>query len=399
MTTGTSTTGVWDSPPNDKFHYAKSWSGTNGKTITDRATRKPNWNPYVMSMGRMKSSNANKLGYLDSFSGGAYKQVDNHSFETSGGSMPGTIGYRASTGSGTLFPIAFPTSTFNLFWGPSQEYTLLGRLLKKVNGHGLNLGVSLAEVDKLAGTVLSTLKTIAFGAEDLAKGNFARFARRFGTDPPTRDVVRSLKLKDIPGRFLEMQYAWIPTIQDCFEAATAFEALSNGPRQAVFRKTYRIGRDLTYNTNYCRNLPQQVTISKTYLFEMYEEMDAFRQMGLTNPATILWERLPWSFVVDWFMPIGSYLDLIGQVPFMKGRWLETKSMKWNTAGTFGFGLHSTPAAPFVDCDWERFHLTRNPIGNPGVPFPDFSVNGAVHGKRVWNAIALTSQKLIKLAGA
>lgn len=32
------------------------------------------------------------------------------------------------------------------------------------------------------------------------------------------------------------------------------------------------------------------------------------QLGLTNPALLAWELLPWSFVIDWFIPIGNYLQ-------------------------------------------------------------------------------------------
>jgi hypothetical protein len=32
------------------------------------------------------------------------------------------------------------------------------------------------------------------------------------------------------------------------------------------------------------------------------------QFGITNPASLTWELLPWSFVADWFIPIGPYLE-------------------------------------------------------------------------------------------
>jgi hypothetical protein len=31
-------------------------------------------------------------------------------------------------------------------------------------------------------------------------------------------------------------------------------------------------------------------------------------MGLTNPLLIAWELLPWSFVVDWFLPVGKFVE-------------------------------------------------------------------------------------------
>jgi hypothetical protein len=35
-------------------------------------------------------------------------------------------------------------------------------------------------------------------------------------------------------------------------------------------------------------------------------------LGLTNPLNVAWELVPFSFVVDWFIPIGSFFD--GLVP-------------------------------------------------------------------------------------
>jgi hypothetical protein len=34
------------------------------------------------------------------------------------------------------------------------------------------------------------------------------------------------------------------------------------------------------------------------------------QTGFTNPINLLWELLPFSFVADWFLPIGNYLEAL-----------------------------------------------------------------------------------------
>jgi hypothetical protein len=287
----------------------------------------------------------------------------------------------------------FPLSRFQIFWTDREESALLSKLLKKVKGHEMDLGVSLAEVDKLAGTVLGTLKSIVYGVNDLRRLNFAAFARRFSASPPRKDAVDKMKLLDISGRYLEMRYAWEPTIQDCFEAAKAFEAISNGPRQLYNRAAKHKEYQLSWNTNYLVGVPQVVEVRRSYLFELYEEMGFARQLGLMNPATILWERIPFSFVLDWFMPIGTYLNLIGQIPFMKGRFLRTSSIRTSTAGTgfpLGSGREQSGISP--DCDFELFNLERSVLGSPpSVPFPAFRVHGAVQGKRILNAIALAHQ--------
>ena len=34
------------------------------------------------------------------------------------------------------------------------------------------------------------------------------------------------------------------------------------------------------------------------------------QVGMINPLEIVWERLPYSFVVDWFAPVGPWLNAL-----------------------------------------------------------------------------------------
>jgi len=46
-----------------------------------------------------------------------------------------------------------------------------------------------------------------------------------------------------------------------------------------------------------------------------ENLSLWNDIGLVNPAAIAWELVPFSFVVDWFYPIGQYIssvtDLLG----------------------------------------------------------------------------------------
>jgi hypothetical protein len=197
-----------------------------------------------------------------------------------------------------------------------------------------------------------------------------------------------------------MRYAWEPAIGDAFEAATAFEAISNGPRVKTFKAFKKTQDDRVVLTNYDCPMVIHTEVLRGYHFEMYEEMGFARQLGLVNPAGIIWERIPWSFVFDWFMPIGSYLNLIGQIPFMKGRWMKTSIIRQTCRGSAVMPETSyvSPYPPYPDCDSNRFNLLRetNFTVPPSVPFPNFKVHGAVHGKRVMNAVALATQVVGKL---
>lgn len=389
MTTGAWTTGAKISTT--KLHAAKSWLGSDGKTISGRVTHKTKWNDYLMCHIWFQSGNPNEIEVKDPGTGVVSKRT-NHSWDAGGGSPPHCSGYGNVPG---LISPFFPTSQFNSIWTASEELKLQSKLLKKIKGHELHLGVSFAEVDKLAGTIHGTLRNLVFGINDLRRLKFREFARRFGASPPRKDRVEKLKLLDISGRFLEMRYAWEPTIADAYEAAKAFEALSNGPRQYLNRAKRRKTIPSFYNTNYCR-VNQTVEVSRSYIFEMYEELGAFRQMGLADPLSVIWERVPLSFVADWFIPIGTYLSLIGQIPYLKGRFCRTSSMRWNTSGSYQCDPAVSggwlPAPLKANADWVRFNLERVPTGGPpNVPFPNFTVAGAVAGKRLQNAIALAHQ--------
>lgn len=335
-----------------------------------------------MASAKFRSSNPNLVGYTD-LNGANYIQRTNHTWYNCIGPF---------TGTGEVSPV-FPTSIFNTYWGSREESALLSKLLKKVKGHDADLGVSLAEVDKLAGTVSGTIKNLAYFAVDLSRGKFAQAARRLGSRPPRKDRVEKLRTLDISGRFLEMRYAWEPTIKDSFEVCKAFEEISNGPRTARTRAGKRYQHTVVTSTNYCPGIPSVVEVNRSYIFEQYEEMAFARQLGLANPATIIWERIPWSFVFDWFIPVGNYLSLIGQVPYLKGRWCRTSSIR-QTVGATGTnrGTGRLPALPHPQAECERFNLERSTtLTPPSVPFPSFRVHGAVQGKRVMNAIALAHQ--------
>lgn len=52
--------------------------------------------------------------------------------------------------------------------------------------------------------------------------------------------------------------------------------------------------------------------------------------GLTNPAALAWELFPLSFVIDWFIPIGSFLDGLSTSLGMEFRdGYMTKHFEWS----------------------------------------------------------------------
>lgn len=387
MTTGSSVSGPTSDLQNFGFQFGKRWSGLDGRYVVNAGSRQPKWNAFEMTHRTVRIPSKVSAGPL-------YTQVGLSGPPGNYGSE-GLWAAMSQLASGSSIPLPTAGIVFDSYWNNQLEYKLLAKLLKKVKGSSYNVGVSLAEVDKFSSSVVTTIKQLGFGAADLASGRFESFARRFGTYPPKANTVRKLRTSDISGRFLEMRYAWTPAIQDIFAASEAFEALSNGPRKQVVRASeFR-----AFTKNYVGTWVDGTTnlvVRRSYAYEAYEELNALRQMGLGNPASILWERIPYSFVVDWFIPIGTYLELIGQVPFLVGRFLRNDYVEEVYDGRY---TKHPPSGGFVATTVPRCvsrvrMVRRTTPSSLSVPKPTIKVAGAVQGKRVQNAVALAHQVFI-----
>lgn len=390
MTTGSTHTGT--AATGSAYHAAKAWLGDDGQYDPVTGEEIPHF--WRMASQWLRSSNPNKIGTVNHL--GVYSQRTNHSWNKTQG-PPESIGYSA-LGDQSIAN-TFPQSQFDLIWTANEELELLAKLIAEVNSHSFNMGVSLAEVDKLAETVTSTVRNLVGGIGDLASMRLVNFVRRFGAEPPSRKKRKRLTTQDVSGRFLEMRYAWAPTIADVYEAAKAFEAISNGPRKVKFKASRRIRRQTWYGTNYCR-VPQTIEVRRAYRVLMREEVGFQAQLGLSHPGSILWERLPWSFVIDWFLPIGTYLSVLGVLPLMKARWVCTSSIRWNSYGSqkcdpvISGGFDWAPPLPQVN--WEKFNVQRTvSFVPPHIPTPKLQVAGAIQGRRIFNALALAHQVLSK----
>jgi hypothetical protein len=383
MTTGAITTGAFGIAT--KRHYFKSWTGTDGRYTTD-VPPVQKWNAYEMVTGRFRSTNPNQVGNI-------YVPWNSYSI---GDNAWGQFVYGPLTSDGLASGSFWNQTLFDTYWTANEELKLLSKLADKVRGHSFDMGVAIAESGKFAGTVANTLKNLVGGIWDLKNRRFTEFARRFGARPPKGGKRFQLTHKDVSARFLEMRYAWEPAIKDVYEAAKAFEAISNGPRKIRFKSGRRVVEEGSFSTNWLTG-PLQIEVGRSYLVEMLEQVEWSAQLGLNHPGNILWELLPWSFVADWFIPIGTYLSNLGVIPALKGRWSRTSYVRQRVSGT-KFTVSVSPdhvaAAPYPDVDLEIFRMQRLPLGtSPTIPFPTFKVAGAIQGKRVANAVALLHQTM------
>lgn len=113
--------------------------------------------------------------------------------------------------------------------------------------------------------------------------------------------------------WLEWWFGWKPLIGDIHDSIDVLQApipISHkvmGKASSGFltweswkiRSGYRTLNQMRVNLR--ELIAGRVTVSNGNLYRA-------TQLGLTNPASILWEIVPFSFVVDWFVPVGAFLN-------------------------------------------------------------------------------------------
>jgi len=123
-------------------------------------------------------------------------------------------------------------------------------------------------------------------------------------------TLKSLS-KGAADTWLEFSFGWKPLVQDIY---TGVDLLQN-PIKAVKIKASRtyevsfveqvggglIGTKRTVTGKQGCKMGCEVTISNPNLY-------LANNLGLANPALVIWELVPFSFVVDWFVSVGQFLE-------------------------------------------------------------------------------------------
>lgn len=102
--------------------------------------------------------------------------------------------------------------------------------------------------------------------------------------------------------WLEYQYGWRPLVGSIHDiVAKDFPPLP----ERYIKKSKTISFDRRLDTMYTYGYARATC---AFIAQMTHPVDATAtKLGLTNPASIAWEVVPFSFVIDWFIPVSTWL--------------------------------------------------------------------------------------------
>lgn len=192
--------------------------------------------------------------------------------------------------------------------------------------------VSLGEARETASHLASTARRLANGFLSFRKGNlkaaWSHLRGRQSVPVRHQESFRMLNKRaknenwrdDVSSAWMEFTYAWKPLLGDVDSAAKYLAQksvdrsyiLSRVSRSHRLRRRsitpYQPGGSLYPKEEWYTDDMSHVR----YTYEVYPDFlrkpSTLNELGFTDPATVMWELLPLSFVVDWFVNVGQVLE-------------------------------------------------------------------------------------------
>ncbi len=289
----------------------------------------------------------------------------------------------------------------------AMDNRMITDLLLRIKDQKVNLWQAYAEREQTAKTIGDMATRVYKGLRNLKRGDFAGAADAFGVKAKSKLVSRFStdfgkdQRKAIASGWLELQYGWLPLIGDVYGAAEALAKAHLGiPREKVKIRRTLSGERTSLSTP---NALQRLTDVGTYTIQLQygctftaqsSELKTLSELGITNPTLIGWELMPWSFVIDWFIPIGDYVaswDATLGLTFKSG--YRTEFRREKTVRKIVYGPDNGTGGKltgYAESSQEKVTCIRTKLTTfPSALLPDFKNPLGV--QHMLNAIALLQQ--------
>lgn len=307
-----------------RFFTAGSWSSYGYHEFRHKSVRPT----YVSSPLITLPGTTTKWRPPTAYERRVYSQITNQKYEMFGRLNGGGIGRRVegplnttdftngATSSSKRAPFIRPDSD------PYDDVDFANARSRAVTECLVKLGDQKADIGTALAELVKTTNHLADTAVDIWKSVKALKGRRWGELASILSKRRQFAPKVNPGMtaakyWLEYSYAWMPLLMeakglyDLYQVQLEPAMLVHANRTVSWPTSFNVkmvganwydtygSGTVRVKTESCCRLTGQLDSSA---------MRYAAQAGLTNPAAVLWEVVPFSFVIDWATPIGNVLQ-------------------------------------------------------------------------------------------
>lgn len=268
-------------------------------------------------------------------------------------------------------------------WSSNDDIALLGRLRSKL-GAEFDLSVFLGEGKEALHTIGTVASRVYLSQKALRRGDLVSAVQILWKNYGSSARQRLLK-KDAAGRWLEYTYAVKPLLNDVFNAAQHLAYMQNRPRTQKIRVTGKGSGARSVNPGgiaYSVNWDVRVS-----LLAKITHVNEFALIGLSNPLSVAWELLPYSFVADWFIPIGNYIQALDLARSLSGSFITSRKDVQYTYGSHYTGPSTKWEAYYLRQDIEFTRTVNGSLPTPSLPQVK-PLSKAASWQHAANAVAL-----------
>lgn len=274
--------------------------------------------------------------------------------------------------------------------------------------------VSLAEMHKTVDMIANVGRTLRDLRRGIVSGaSIEKIYQILGGKFPKAKVRRGIT-DPIYNRWLEYRYGWTPLVM---ELQGAFKALDKSRKiklrgtargKAISAKdqTWVVTRSPMFGPSQAvlgdieLTFDQQETVEcRAYaMFEISKDFQTVRDFGFTEIPLAMWELVPYSFVIDWFIPVGDWLEAVTPklgveikaegITTRRSIHLSRRGTNWVKTFSGGVSYDVTGATSLHD---QRYYTIKErvPTLSSALTFP--SINVKLNVKRAIDSLALLSQ--------
>lgn len=270
--------------------------------------------------------------------------------------------------------------------------------------------VTLAEFPKTIELVAEQVARLATAVSMMKKGRPAKAILAVLGKNTSKGVARIPKGKRLGAakdiflqRWLETRYGWAPLVYDVQGHLAAYEKLHDdvSPRLTArgrHTQTWTTESEIVYPSSggptepwtFQKKIQWEVVCRAYVLYTQDLKFESLNAFGFTQMPLSLWELVPLSFVVDWFLRVGDWLQAVtpkagvsilaeGSTISIKADGIrrlesETPNANWVSSGLIGW------------TDEAQLEHKRRNVGIPSLFYPPVDIK--LNPKRLMDALGL-----------
>lgn len=236
-------------------------------------------------------------------------------------------------------------------------------LQASVQQQGWEVSQTAGELPETVTLLLSASKRLLTSVKYVKQGRLLKALINLGIDEKRAKKTLTGNSANL---ILEFQYGWKPLMNEIHSLAEAVEYGFNQPisKAITVRKEEVISLDEVVEEGH---ITYTHSGEKKYVIKAgikaYVTNDALTSLGshgLLNPAALAWELFPMSFVINWFVPIGSFLSGLSThfgMEFRDGYMTKVVEYQRSTVGT-----NHDPILQCKSYPERKFHEIAGPMG-------------------------------------